>query len=73
MNENHMSKLTFVIYYSGLAGLLLAYTIKEVWLDRASLLLLLLGCWLHARLWKRRIESISTPVYSLVEALDLVD
>ena len=68
-----MSKLAFALYYSGFLGLLAAYTVKEVWLDRVALVLLVLGCWLHARLWKRHIESVATQVPTLVAGLDLLD
>ena len=68
-----MSKLAFAFYYSGFLGLLAAYTVKEVWLDRVALVLLVLGCWLHARLWKRHIESVTTQVPTLVAALNLLN
>ena len=68
-----MSKVAFGLYYSGFLGLLAAYTVKEVWLDRTALVLLVLGCWLHARWWKRHIESVTTPVPTLVAALDMLN
>lgn len=68
-----MSKLAFLLYYSGFCGLMVAYTVKEVWLDRVALMLLLSGCWLHARFWAIHIESITAPVQSLVAALDLIN
>lgn len=67
-----MSKLAFTLYYSGFLGLLAAYTVNDVWLDRTALVSLVLGCWLHARLWKRHIESVTTPVPTLVAAFDLL-
>jgi hypothetical protein len=68
-----MSKLVFVFYYSGLLGLLAAYTVNDVRLDRVALVLLVLGCWLHARVWKRHIESVITPVSSISAGLDLLN
>lgn len=67
-----MSKLAFLLYYGGFLGLLAAYTVNQVWLDRVALIFLLLGCWLHSQLWARHIETITTPVQSLVAALDLL-
>jgi len=68
-----MSKLAFLLYYSGFCGLMAAYTVNEVWLDRVALIFLLLGCWLHARFWARHIESVTTPVPTLVAAFDLLN
>lgn len=68
-----MSKLAFIFYYGGFFGLLAAYTVNDVRLDRVSLVSLVLGCWLHARLWKRHIESVTTTVPTLVAALDLLN
>ena len=68
-----MSVLACVSYYSGLLGLLAAYTVNDVRLDRVALVLLVLGCWLHARLWKRHIESVTTTVPSIVAGLDLLN
>jgi hypothetical protein len=68
-----MSKIAFTLYYGGFIGLIAAYATKEVWLDRISLIFLLLGCWMQARLWKHHIESITTTVPSLVAALDLLN
>ena len=68
-----MSKIAFTLYYVGFAGLMAAYTVKEVWLDRISLILLLMGCWAHASLWKQYIESINAPASSLVAALELLN
>ncbi len=68
-----MSKLAFALYYSGFLGLLAAYTVNEVWLDRVALVLLVLGCWLHAWLWKRHIESVTTQVPTLVASLELLN
>lgn len=67
-----MSILACVSYYSGLLGLLAAYTVNDVRLDRVALMLLLVGCWLHARVWKRHIESVTTTVPSIVAGLDLL-
>jgi hypothetical protein len=68
-----MSKLAFLLYYGGFLGLLAAYTVNDVWLDRTALVSLVLGCWLHARWWKRHIESVTTPVLTLVAAFDLLN
>ena len=68
-----MSKLAFIFYYGGFLGLLAAYTVKDVWLDRTALVSLVLGCWLHARWWKWHIESVTAPVPTLVAALDLLN
>ena len=68
-----MSKLAFLLYYGGFFGLMAAYTVNDVWLDRTALVSLVLGCCLHARWWKRHIESVTTPVPTLVAALDLLN
>lgn len=68
-----MSKVAFTLYYSGFLGLLAAYTVNDIWLDRTALVSLVLGCWLHARWWKRHIESVTTPVPTLVAALDMLN
>jgi hypothetical protein len=73
MKKSDMSKLAFLLYYSGLVGLLAAYTVKELWLGRISLILIVSGCWLHAKLWRQLIESITESVPTLVAALDLLN
>jgi hypothetical protein len=68
-----MSKVAFLLYYSGYAGLLFAYFLKEIWLDRISLISLLFGCFTYARIWKSHIESAPYNASSLVEALNLLN
>lgn len=68
-----MSKIVFLLYYAGYVGLLSAHTVNVIWLDRLSLISLLLGCWLHAQLWKNYIESDIETVPSLRTALDLLN
>ena len=68
-----MSKVAFLLYYGGFCGLMAAYTVNDIWLDRTALVSLVLGCWLHAQWWKRHIESVTTPVQTLVAALDLLN
>jgi hypothetical protein len=46
---------------------------EELWLGRISLILIVSGCWLHAKLWRQLIESITESVPTLVAALDLLN
>jgi hypothetical protein len=68
-----MFKITFVLFYAGYIGLLLAYTTNEIWLDRVSLCLVLASCLTHAHVWKVHIRKISTPAKSIVDALDMLN
>lgn len=67
-----MSRIVFSLYYSGVLALIVSYNMHLIWIDRLAVIVIIFSCWLHAKLWLSKIQTIHQSPSSIANAYELM-